>query len=469
MAGGERRSGRSLVPDVLRAEPQFRLLFGGQVLSIMGDRVMLVALPFAVLEAGGGLGAVGLVVAAQLVPFLIFALVGGVLSDRGDRRRVLIASDAARLVVQATGGVLLVAGAATPVTLGALAALYGTAEAFFQPASHGLLPQTVSHPGQLQPANALRGLSFSVASIAGPALAGVLIAASGAGTAMLFDAASFAISVLFLSRLRPLVADLSVEEAPPPLLESLRGGWREIRTRRWIRAGLAAISCYHAFVLPAVFVLGPITVSRSLGGPGAWSAVVVAFGIGALLGDLLLLRIRPRRGLRAAAIGLVVASLQGRGLRVGHDARGHVRAAARRGGRRDELLDAVGGLAAGARARRRPVARQLVRLRRRGRADARRHGARGAGRRGCRRPGDAAGHEWAGRRVCARVPRRARCARCRARVRRRRWRRRVGSALGSALRRRPLTYFARIRAAENAGWRPRRVPGKLGRAATEKR
>ena len=63
-------------------------------------------------------------------------------------------------------------------------------------------------------------------------------------------------------------------------------------------------------MLPAVFVLGPVTVSRGLGGPGAWAAVVVAFGIGAVLGDLLLLRIRPRRALRAAALGLVVASLQ---------------------------------------------------------------------------------------------------------------------------------------------------------------
>ncbi len=305
-----RRRTSSLIPEVLRVEAQFRLLFGGQVLSIIGDRVMLVALPFAVLEAGGGLGAVGLVVSAQLVPFLIFALVGGVLSDRGDRRRVLIASDLARLVIQATGAALLISGAATPVWLGVLAALYGTADAFFQPAFTGLLPQTVSHPGQLQPANALRGLSFSAASIAGPAIAGVLIAAFGVGTAMLFDAASFAVSVLFLSRLRPIVADPSVEEAPPPFLEAMRGGWREIRARRWIMAGLAAISCYHAVVLPAVFVLGPVTVSRNLGGPGAWAAVVVAFGIGAVLGDLLLLRVRPRRGLRAAALGLVVASLQ---------------------------------------------------------------------------------------------------------------------------------------------------------------
>ena len=148
---------RRLVPEVLVAEPQFRLLFAGQVLSLIGDRVMLVALPFGVLEAGGSIQAVGLVVGAELVPFLLFALVGGVLADRSDRRRVLIVSDAARLAIQAIGGALLLTGAATPILLGVLAALDGTADAFFQPAFTGLLPQTVSHPGQLQPANALRG------------------------------------------------------------------------------------------------------------------------------------------------------------------------------------------------------------------------------------------------------------------------------------------------------------------------
>ena len=207
----------ALVPEVLRTEAQFRLLFAGQVLSLVGDRVMLVALPFAVLEAGGSIEAVGLVVTAQLVPFLVFALAGGVISDRGDRRRVLIASDLARLIVQGVGGVLLVADAASPLTLGVLAALYGTADAFFQPAFTGLLPQTVSHAGQLQPANALRGLSFSVSSIAGPAIAGVLVGGIGAGAAMLFDAGSFAVSVACLLRLRPAVAVEGIEEAPAGL------------------------------------------------------------------------------------------------------------------------------------------------------------------------------------------------------------------------------------------------------------
>jgi MFS family permease len=301
---------RRFVPDVLVTEPQFRLLFAGQVLSLLGDRVMLVALPFAVLEAGGSLEAVGLVVAAELVPFLLFALVGGVLADRSDRRRVLIVSDAARLAIQAAGGALLLADAATPAVLGGLAALYGTADAFFQPAFTGLLPQTVSHPGQLQPANALRGMSFSVSSVAGPALAGVLVAAIGAGAAMLFDAASFAVSVACLARLRPVVAASAAEETPPPFLVAVRAGWREVRSRSWIVAGLGAMCAYHAIVLPAVYVLGPVTVSDRLGGPGAWAAVVVAFGAGCIAGDLVLLRFRPPHALRVAGIALIAASCQ---------------------------------------------------------------------------------------------------------------------------------------------------------------
>ena len=275
------------VPEVLRTEPQFRLLFFGQVLSLVGDRIMLVALPFAVLEAGGSLGAVGLVVTAQLVPFLVFALIGGVVSDRGDRRRVLIASDVARLVVQLAGGLLLVTGAATPLALGLLAALYGTADAFFQPAFTGLLPQTVSHPGQLQPANALRGLSFSVASIAGPVLAGVLVGAIGAGAAMLFDAGSFAVSVACLLRLRPV----ATAEGRPRSAAAVRGGDARGLARRplaLVGAGRAGRDLHLLRHRAARRVRARPGDDRraSYGGPGAWAAVVVAFGLGCVLGDV---------------------------------------------------------------------------------------------------------------------------------------------------------------------------------------
>lgn len=298
-----------MIPAVLREEPQFRLLFTGQLLSLVGDRMMLVALPFAVLESGGGTGAVGLVVAAELAPFVVFSLIGGAISDRSDRRRILIGSDLGRLLVQATGAALLLAGAATPAMLAGLVLVYGTADAFFQPAFTGLLPQTISDPVQLQPANAVRGLSFSAAAIAGPALAGVLVATAGAGGAFLFDAGSFAVSVLFLLRLRPRVVAAGQDEHPS-ILASVRQGWREVVSRPWLRSGLVAMSAYHALVLPAVFVLGPVYVSHRLGGPGAWATVVVAFGLGSIVGDLLLLRIRPHRALRTAAVGLVFASMQ---------------------------------------------------------------------------------------------------------------------------------------------------------------
>jgi MFS family permease len=302
-------SGRGMVPEVLRREPQFRLLFSGQLLSVLGDRMMLVALPFAVLESGGGAGAVGLVVAAQLAPFVIFSLLGGAISDRSERRKVLIRSDLGRFAVQATGGVLLLSGDATPALLAVLVVIYGSADAFFQPAFTGLLPQTLSDPIQLQPANALRGLSFSVAAVVGPALAGVFVAAIGAGAAFLFDAGTFAVSVLFLLRLRPARAR-TPDGRPAPILASVREGWREVVSRPWLRSGLAAMCAYHGLVLPAVFVLGPIFVSQRLGGPGAWAAVVVSFGLGSIAGDLLLLRFRPSHALRMSAVGLVVASTQ---------------------------------------------------------------------------------------------------------------------------------------------------------------
>jgi len=90
----------------------------------------------------------------------------------------------------------------------------------------------------------------------------------------------------------------------------VRAGWREVRSRSWIVAGLGAMCAYHGIVLPAVYVLGPVTVSDRLGGPGAWAAVVVSFGVGCIVGDIALLRWRPPYALRVAGIALIAASCQ---------------------------------------------------------------------------------------------------------------------------------------------------------------
>jgi hypothetical protein len=307
--------GRVRVPAVLRDEPQYRLLFGSQVLSILGDRVTSVVLPFAVLSVGGGVEQVALVSAAQFAPFAVLALPAGVWADRRDRKSILIGSDLVRLVTQLTAGLLLVSGQAQVLHLALLAGVYGAADAFFAPAFTGLLPSTVS-PLNLQSANALRGLSSSVGAIAGPLLAGLLVAfAGGPGVAMLFDAATFVVSVALLAPLRPRIVDQVISDEDPRATTdhfwtSLTQGWSEVRSRSWVLAFLSGMAVYHAMVLPAVFVVGPVLAAQELDGASSWAVVTAGFGLGCVLGDLLFLGWRPRRALRVAGLMLVGASCQ---------------------------------------------------------------------------------------------------------------------------------------------------------------
>ena len=296
-----------MLPAVLREERQFRLLFLGQALSVIGDRMTQVVLPFAVLSVGGSVTDVGIVAAAGFVPFLFLGLIGGVVADRIERRRILIASDVVRMATQGAAGVLLLAGAAHVWHLAVLAALFGGADAFFSPAFSGLLPQTIAEPRHLQPANALRGMSYSTGSIVGPALGGGLVALTGEGGALLADAGTFAVSVGCLLALRPR----TVERGDPERFAAdLRGGWREVRARTWVWSFLLATVVYHLVVLPSIFVLGPVLMRDELNGATSWAVITVAFGLGSLVADVLLLRWRPRFALRAAGVGLAVASCQ---------------------------------------------------------------------------------------------------------------------------------------------------------------
>jgi MFS family permease len=296
------------VPAVLRDEPQFRLLFAGQALSVVGDRVSFIAFPFAVLASGGGLGEVGLVAAATSLPFLLFSLVAGVVADRRDRRGIMVGSDAVRFAAQAVAGGLVVSGAAEWWHLALIAFVYGSADAFFAPALYGLMPQIV-RPANLQSANALRGLSMAVGMVGGPALAGLLLTLLDPGAALLVDAATFGASIVFLLRMRPGVPE-AVDPVDAGLLAGLKGGWREVRSRTWVWSMLLGLASYHAIVLPSVFALGPVLAERDLGGPGAWALISGGFGVGSILGQLLLLRWRPVRPVRASAACLVFASMQ---------------------------------------------------------------------------------------------------------------------------------------------------------------
>jgi MFS family permease len=160
---------------------QFALLFAGQAVSTLGDRLVMVATPFAVLAIpGAGPIGISVVLGANALAFGLFVLVGGVVSDRLPRQLTMLTSDVVRAVVQAVAAALLLSGHATVAWLAGLQLVYGAAEAFFRPAALGLVPQVVD-AGEEQPANALLALSTNVSMVLGPAAAGLLVAVVGAG------------------------------------------------------------------------------------------------------------------------------------------------------------------------------------------------------------------------------------------------------------------------------------------------
>jgi predicted MFS family arabinose efflux permease len=257
-----------------------------------------VALAFAVLDLTGSATDLGIVLAARTLPMVACLLAGGVVADRISRRRVMITADVVRFVSQGVLGLLLVTGSARLWELAVLQAILGAASGFFNPASTGLLPQVVS-PARLQDANALRGVALAVGGIAGPVIAGVLVATVGSGQALLADAATFAVSALLLARVR--VREQPPETPSPGFFADLRAGWHELRSRTWAWTIIAAFSLVNVLIAP-FYVLGPLIARRELGGATAWAGILAAHGIGQVAGALLSLRVRPARPLLVAVL-----------------------------------------------------------------------------------------------------------------------------------------------------------------------
>jgi MFS family permease len=273
-------------------ERQFRLLFTGQIVSLLGDAITGVALAFAVLDLTGSATDLGYVFAAKTIPLVTFLLVGGVFADRLPRRAVMLAADVVRGGAQGTVALLVLTHSAQVWELVVLQAVAGTATAFFNPASTGLTPMTVS-PELLQQANALRGLSMAATGIIGSVISGALVAGFGAGWALAIDATTFGVSAIFLAQLRlPPHATLP----PQSFLRDLREGWHEFASRTWV--WVIVLSASIGNMMTAIFVvLGAVIAKTSLGGAGAWAAILASLGLGSLFGGLVSLRIRVRHPL----------------------------------------------------------------------------------------------------------------------------------------------------------------------------
>ncbi len=291
----------SLAPLAGRA---YRLLWIGQSVSSAGDALVQVALVFAILHIGGTASDIGYVVAVQMVTRVVFILAGGVWADRLRRQFVMLTADILRAMVQAALAVLLFTGQAHVLELGAGAALYGAAQAFFGPASAGLVPETVP-TDQLQQDNALMGFSRSFLSVGGPAVAGLLIAVFGPGLVFALDAATFVVSAASLGLLRLAPRSLPRRSS---FRADLAVGWHELAMRPWYWLNLIAHALWN-FAIPAYSVLGPVIAAARLGGASAWGIISASWAAGAVVGGVIALRARPRRPLVVGNLALVLGAL----------------------------------------------------------------------------------------------------------------------------------------------------------------
>lgn len=280
---------------------------------MIGDRIAPVAMAFAILGLTHSARDLGIVLAAQTIPMALMLLPAGVIADRLPRRGLLLSSDLIRLVTQAITAGLLFSGHAPIWALALTQAIWGFAEAFFLPAVTGLMPELVA-ADSLQPANALMSLGRNVSSIIGPVIAAAMIAASSAGAAMVADAASFGLSALLIAGLpksgHATPARALARAIRGSFISDLKQGTHEVFSRPWLRTMIVAFAAYHVAIMPAIYVLGPLIATSDYGGAPTYAFWISSFGIGAIGGGLLALRLRPRFPMRWVAGGLMVAATQ---------------------------------------------------------------------------------------------------------------------------------------------------------------
>ncbi|MDA8060971.1 MAG: MFS transporter [Actinomycetota bacterium] len=275
-----------------------RRFYIGFAASKLGTAMASIALAFAVLDSGGSAVDLGYVFASEIVPQVALMLGGGVLADRFGRRQIMLGADVLRTGSQAVLAGLLFAGHPPILAFCALAAAVGVGDALFSPGLNGLTVELVP-ADELGDANAIFGMARSLASVAGPALAGVLVAAADPATVIALDAASYAASALALSGLRLPERSSSSGRS---MLSDLTEGWAEFRSRTWLWVTTAQFTLFNLVAWGPFLLLGPVLSKSYLGGAAAWGSIMAAFGAGSVAGGLVALGRRPRRPLLIASV-----------------------------------------------------------------------------------------------------------------------------------------------------------------------
>ena len=280
----------------------FRLLWLGQSVSMLGDALVIVAIGLFVTRLTGNPSDVGIVLTAYSAPIVVFVLFGGVIADRLPRQLLMVGTDAVRGTLHAILAILIATGAVRIWHMVVIGLLFSTAEAFFRPAYTGLVPQTVPE-SEIQPAQALAGVSREIASFASPALATALVLGVGGAAAFGLDAATFAVSAVLILRVRTRDRGSPVERSS--MLVELREGAGAVAERAWVWATVTAFSFALLVALAPFFVLGATVAKDVYGSEAVYGFASAASGVGTVIGAVIGSRWKPHHPLRAAMAAAV--------------------------------------------------------------------------------------------------------------------------------------------------------------------
>jgi MFS family permease len=270
----------------------FRLLWIGQTVSVFGDFVHTVALPFQVLALGGGAVELGVWGAIYSATSLIFLLFGGAIADRISRRAIILVSDLGSGVVIAAIALLAATGALRLEHVYLEAAFFGATHSFFLPALSALIPELVP-PEVLQAGNSIRGLSRQIGLLGGPVAGGLLVAIAGLPFAFAFDAATFFVSFAALLFARPPRHEPPV---PAPLLRQVREGLVYTFSVPWLWIFIFAWAIVLLGMVGPLNVAMPILVHDVLHGDARlFGTIVAAMGAGEVITGIALAQLKIRR------------------------------------------------------------------------------------------------------------------------------------------------------------------------------
>ncbi|HWH54007.1 MAG TPA: MFS transporter [Gaiellaceae bacterium] len=258
----------------------FRVLWTGMAVSLLGDGIFLIAIAWESYALWNTPAALSIVGIGMAVPTVLFLLAGGIVSDRYDRRLVMIWADGVRAVAVAVLAVLVLAGALRFWELVVLVAIYGSGTAFFTPAFEAVVPDLLPVE-DLPAANSLDQFVRPIAlRLAGPLLGGALVSV-GAGLAFAVDAASFVASLVAVAAIKPRLP--ARDETNASALAAVKEGLRFIRQRVWLWGTLASAAIAYLVFLGPTEVLLPYVVKNELhASAGTLGFVFAAGGLGAV-------------------------------------------------------------------------------------------------------------------------------------------------------------------------------------------